>query len=169
MSESPFNGYWKLDYELCQQWDFAKNAWIPDLVDREDLRLWIKDDIYDWDMWVGTDPAYRMVHTSVIDGGWAPYMCRDIVTSTPQSESDRPDERAHINLPKFVAGQPTAYIKIVKINETFMYRISKSLDGKPSYVLTTEVIDDGERIEGWLMTPGGQVLYHRVLRRSTEF
>ena len=110
-----------------------------------------------------------MVHTSVIDGGWAPYMCRDIVRSTPEVDGDRADERSHINLPQFVAGKPTAYIKIVKINETFMYRVSKGLDGNPSYVLTTEVIDDGERINGYLMTPTGEVLYNRVLRRSEPF
>ncbi len=169
MAESPFTGYWKIDYERCRQWDFATNSWAPDKVDREDLRLLIDGDIYDWDLTVGTDPAYRMVHTSVIDGGWAPYMCRDIVRIDTTDEGDRSDERALINLPKYYAGKPTAYIKIVKITDSFMYRISKGLDGKPSYVLTTEVIDDGQRITGYLMTPDGQVLYNRTLLRSDPF
>jgi hypothetical protein len=166
MAESPFNGYWQLDLERCEVWDWEKKAWAPDQIEREDLRLTIEGDVYDWDMWVGKDPATRVSHTNVIGGGWAPYMCRDIVTSTERTQSGTDVEKGPIGLVEFEIGKPISHIKIVQVSETFIYRISKSVDGGPGYVLSTEVIDGGDGLTGYLMAPNGQVAYHRTMKRT---
>lgn len=165
--KSPFTGEWTLDFSRSRQWDWDNQCWIPDQIEREDLRLYVEGDVYDWDLWAGADPAYRLCHSGRIDGDWAPYMCRDIVTKERSGRSAfQQTEASRINKPVFELNKPTAFVRLVRVNDRMIYRIVRNPDHQtPNYVLSTRVIDDDTAIEGFVMAPNGQVCYHRVMTR----
>src|SRR5258708_28754274 len=124
---SPFNGTWKLDKTRSKEWDWKNSRWIPDQLEDEVLTIFIDGNIYDWDLKVNIDPEIRLTHSSIIDGDWTPYMCRSItVKDAKKIHPPKPDVGNPLNMVKFGVGQPTAMVKLVKVNDNIIYRVSRT-------------------------------------------
>jgi hypothetical protein len=166
MSE-PFNGSWSINLDESRVRDADNQKWVsPDPIGREDVTMFIDGDIYDQTISVGLNPTFHMGYTAQWDGDWVPYMCRSIeYPEIPSEHPGHPRMDLGPNKP-FVPGQPTAYVKMVKVSDVFHYRISRSPDGRsPLYVMSRELNSDATSFKTSLMSPGGEVVIVRVFER----
>lgn len=163
----PFNGAWSIDLDRSRVWDAGNSQWVqPDPIGREDLTFYTDGDIYHQTISVGTDPTYHMGYSCRWNGDWAPYMCREI---------EHPEVPTGVSHPKmdlgpqneFKAGQPTAWIKMIKVSDTFHYRISINVDRvSPGYVMSRSMDPGGDSFQSTVMSPAGEVVIVRYFKRT---
>lgn len=166
---SPFNGSWSIDLDRSRVWDADNQTWVcPDPIGREDLVFYIDDQIYDQTISVGTDPTYHMGYTCRWNGDWAPYMCRSIEHPASPTGTAHPRMDLGPAVP-FAPGQPTAWIKMVKVSDTFHYRISINVDRvSPGYVMSRQMEPSGDAFKSTVMSPAGEVVIVRYFKRNQE-
>jgi hypothetical protein len=164
---SPFNGVWKINLEKSSVWDAGKQAWIsPDPILVEQVTMFITDEIYDQTITVGVNPTLHMGYTAVWDGEWVPYMVRDIEPSErPAGAAPHPP----MDLGPFserVVGQPMSWVKMIRINERFHYRLVKAADGhSPSYAMSRGMHDGDNSYLATVLDPAGDAVIHRHFDR----
>jgi hypothetical protein len=163
----PFTGSWSINLDKSRVWDTDNERWVsPDPIGREDLTLYTDDEIYDQTISVGLAPTYHMGYTARWNGDWVPYMCRRVETP--------PTTTGHAGHPRMELGPshqfeenaPTAWIKMVKVSDTFHYRISKDVDGtSPGYVMSRRLESSGDSFQSTVLSPAGDVVIVRVFER----
>ena len=164
--DSRFNGLWKIDLGRSRQWDWSADKWVPDMVEREDIEICLRNGVLEWDLWAGIDPAVNMYAKVTIDGDWAPYICRELKFATPEGEARRQAEASKLNMPLFRAGETTALLKVIRVTDTYLVRVSRTPDGRTAnYIMSTELTGPDERTS-ILTSPDGQPVYHRIFTRA---
>jgi hypothetical protein len=165
----PYNGSWSIDLEQSRVWDQANQAWVsPDPIGREDLTFFIDGDIHDYTNTVGLNPTHHLAYTARWNGDWVPYMVRKIEGKPlPTGEGEHPE--MDLNIPTLAPNRPLAYVKLIKVSESFHYRISRSPDGKlPQYVMSRQLSPGGDSFTSHLMGQSGDVTIVRVFDRVGE-
>jgi hypothetical protein len=162
----PFNGSWSIDLERSRVWDADNDTWVcPDPIGREDLTFYTDGDTYDQTISVGLNPTYHMGYSCKWNGDWAPYMCRSI--EYPETPIDVRHPRMDLGpATTFGPNQPTAWIKMIKVSDTFHYRISINQDRQnPGYVMSRNRDASEEWFRSTVMSPGGDVVIIRYFNR----
>lgn len=162
----PFNGSWSIDLERSRVWDVDNDTWVsPDPIGREDLTFYTDGDIYDQTISVGTNPTHHMGYSCRWNGDWVPYMCHAIEYPEHPIETKHP--RMELGPPtKFEVNRPTAWIKMIKVSDTFHYRISMNVDRvSPGYAMSRNLDPSGDWFRSTVMSPGGEVVIIRYFNR----
>lgn len=163
----PFNGSWSIDLDRSRVWDADNQTWVsPDPIGREDLTFFTDGDTYDQTISVGTNPTFHMGYSCTWGGDWVPYMCRRI--EQPETPTDVKHPRMDLGpQTEFATNQPTAWIRMIKVSDTFHYRISINVDRtSPGYVMSRSMEPGNDSFRSTVMSPGGDVVIVRYFKRT---
>ncbi|KAA8877306.1 hypothetical protein F3087_44845 [Nocardia colli] len=161
---SPFDGSWQLNLSESRIWDGSAQKWISDPVGREDLTFVFDGDQHEYTNSIGVSPKYRCTYQAQWDGDWAPYICRAIEASA-EHDPGQSTHRVDLNLPSLRVGDTFAYVKLIKVNDRFHYRISRAVDGTAQYVMSRQMLPGDRSFSTALMSAAGVLSIVRVFDR----
>ncbi|MEQ6900428.1 hypothetical protein [Nocardioides sp. YIM 152588] len=67
-----------------------------------------------------------------------------------------------------IIGQPIAWVKILYIDPWTQVRLSKNLDGTTQYIMQSRLSEDGTKLYGHVLTPGGQLIIDKHFVRESD-
>lgn len=146
---NPLNGTWRFNADASRVWDRRAQEWTA-ADGSEEVHINVERDRFESASIFGRDPAIHLSLSATFDGDWAPYMCTGVESS------------GDAEVPK--VGEPIAYVKFIKISDTFSYRISKDVNGEPLYTLSSELTKD-DQLSIYLMSVDGVVSLRSVFDR----
>lgn len=162
-----FNGSWTVDLERSRVWDADSRVWInPDPIGHEQVTIYVDADVYHQTISIGRDPTYHSSYSCAWDGDWAPFVCDRIEPSAPASGPAHP--RMELGpATEFVPGQPIAWVKMVKVNDAFHYRLTQHVDRHhPNYAMQRSLDPSGDRFCSTVLSPAGEVVTVRYFDRT---